>query len=196
MSASIDSMTHPTTFTPDSRAAWVRLIIALVIGSLGSVGMWSVVVVMPTVQADFAATRGDASLAFTCAMLGFGSGGVAMGKLSDRFGIVPAIALGIAMLAAGYLGAAAASALWQFNIMHFAIGLGAAATFGPPLHPRTRRTSPRQAISSFMDFSPLPDRLELSRSRGERAACAAGRGAEDCGEMTEADSSASGLEGS
>jgi MFS family permease len=129
--ASIDPMTPSPAFLPDSRAAWVRLVIALVIGSLGSVGMWSVVVVMPTVQADFAATRGDASLAFTCAMLGFGSGGVAMGKLSDRFGIVPAIALGIAMLAAGYLGAAAATALWQFNIVHFAIGLGAAATFGP-----------------------------------------------------------------
>ena len=126
-----DPMARPAAFTPDSRAAWARLAIALVIGSIGSVGMWSVVVVMPTVQADFAATRGDASLAFTCAMLGFGAGGVAMGKLSDRFGIVRAIALGIAMVAAGYLGTAAASALWQFNAMHFVIGLGAAATFGP-----------------------------------------------------------------
>ncbi len=131
MPTAVDSMTRSTAFAPDSRAAWVRLIIALAIGSLGSVGMWSVVVVMPTVQADFAATRGDASLAFTCAMLGFGSGGVAMGRLSDRFGIVWANALGIALLTAGYLGAAAASALWQFNVMHFAIGLGAAATFGP-----------------------------------------------------------------
>lgn len=131
MPVSIDSASHPAAFTPDSRAAWARLGIALIIGSIGSVGMWSVVVVMPTVQADFGATRGAASLAFTCAMLGFGLGGVVMGKLSDRFGIVMAIALGIVAMLFGYLGAGYAAALWQFNMMHFLTGLGAAATFGP-----------------------------------------------------------------
>lgn len=45
------------------------------VGSLGSVGMWSVVVILPAVQADFAATRGAASLAFTFTMVGFGIGG-------------------------------------------------------------------------------------------------------------------------
>jgi MFS family permease len=109
----------------------MRLGIALVIGSLGSVGMWSVVVVIPAVQGEFGATRAAASLAFTCAMLGFGAGGVGMGRISDRFGIVPAIGLGILALAAGYIGAGYSTALWQFNLMHFAIGLGAAATFGP-----------------------------------------------------------------
>ena len=127
----IDSDSHPAVFTPDSRAAWVRLGIALIIGSIGSVGMWSVVVVMPTVQADFGATRAAASLAFTCAMLGFGSGGVVMGKLSDRYGIVLAIMIGMGAMLIGYLGAGYAAALWQFNLMHFLIGLGAAATFGP-----------------------------------------------------------------
>lgn len=131
MPVTSDSVPHPTAFKPDSRSAWARLGIALIIGSLGSVGMWSVVVVIPIVQADFGATRGAASLAFTCAMLGFGSGGVLMGKLSDRLGIVPAIALGIIGIAIGYIGAGYSTALWQFNLMHFAIGLGAAATFGP-----------------------------------------------------------------
>ena len=109
----------------------MRLAVALIIGSIGSVGMWSVVVVMPTVQADFGATRGAASLAFTCAMLGFGSGGVVMGKLTDRYGIVTAIAVGIVLMMIGYLGAGYSAALWQFNLMHLLIGLGAAATFGP-----------------------------------------------------------------
>lgn len=109
----------------------MRLAVALIIGSIGSVGMWSVVVVMPTVQADFGATRGAASLAFTCAMLGFGSGGVVMGKLTDRYGIVTAIAVGIVLMLIGYLGAGYSAALWQFNLMHLLIGLGAAATFGP-----------------------------------------------------------------
>ncbi|NEV01230.1 hypothetical protein FNJ47_36910, partial [Bradyrhizobium sp. UFLA 03-164] len=34
-------------FIPDSRRAWLRLVVAVVIGSLGSVGMWSVVVALP-----------------------------------------------------------------------------------------------------------------------------------------------------
>src|SRR5258706_13986436 len=62
-------------FTPDSGHAWVRLALALLIGSIGSVGMWSVVVVLPVVQAEFGATRGPVSLAFTLTMLGFGLGG-------------------------------------------------------------------------------------------------------------------------
>ena len=77
-------------FSPDSRQAWVRLALALLIGTIGSVSMWSVVVALPVVQGEFAASRGAASLAFTFGMLGFGLGGVVTGKLTDRFGIVTA----------------------------------------------------------------------------------------------------------
>src|SRR3981081_1896865 len=118
-------------FIPDSRQAWVRLALALLIGSIGSVGMWSVVVALPVVQGEFAATRGAASLAFTFVMLGFGLGGVATGKLTDRFGIVTAIGVGIGLVAVGYVGAGLSSTLWQFTLVHFAIGAGSSATFGP-----------------------------------------------------------------
>ena len=74
---------------------------AVLIGSLGSVGMWSVVVALPVVQTEFGATRGTASLAFTLVMLGFGSGGVLTGKITDRYGIVTAIGLGIGILGPG-----------------------------------------------------------------------------------------------
>lgn len=124
-------MSPQSNFVPDSRQAWVRLGLALVIGSLGSVGMWSVVVALPVVQADFGATRGAASLAFTCTMLGFGAGGVLMGRLTDRLGIVAAIAIGTVALALGYVGAGMSRSLWEFNAMSVAIGLGGAATFGP-----------------------------------------------------------------
>jgi len=116
---------------PDSRQAWTRLVVAVVIGALGSVGMWSVVVALPVVQAEFAATRGTASLAFTLVMLGFGSGGVLTGKITDRYGIVAAIGLGIGILGLGYIGAGLSSSIWQFIAVHFAIGLGSSATFGP-----------------------------------------------------------------
>src|SRR6187551_3120221 len=105
-------------FIPDSRRAWIRLWIAVVIGSIGSVGMWSVVVVLPVVQSEFSATRGGASLAFTMVMLGFGAGGVVTGKITDRFGIVTAIGAGIAIMGLGYIGVGYVSALWQFILLH------------------------------------------------------------------------------
>ncbi|MGY2848350.1 MFS family permease [Bradyrhizobium sp. USDA 4518] len=119
------------TFIPDSRRAWLRLVVAVVIGSLGSVGMWSVVVALPAVQTDFGATRGTASLAFTMVMLGFGLGQVVTGKISDRYGIVAAIGAGIGILGLGYVGAGYAPSIWAFILLHFAIGLSSAATFGP-----------------------------------------------------------------
>ncbi len=118
-------------FTPDSGQAWVRLALALLIGSIGSVGLWSVVVVLPVVQAEFGASRGAVSLAFTLTMLGFGLGGVATGKVTDRFGIVTAMALSIAMLGLGYVLAGLSTTLSQFILVYFLIGLGTSATFAP-----------------------------------------------------------------
>src|SRR4030095_11194107 len=118
-------------FVPDSRQAWVRLALALTIASMGAVGMWSVVVVMPIVQAEFAATRGAVSLAATMIFFGFGLGGVIMGKITDRVGIVPAMAVSIAVLASAYVLAGLATALWQFIFISFLMGLGSSATFAP-----------------------------------------------------------------
>src|ERR1700688_205437 len=118
-------------FTPDSRQAWVRLALALLIGSIGCVGMWSVVVVLPTVQAEFSATRGAVSLATTMIFMGFGAGGVVTGKVTDRFGIVTAMALSIAFLGTSFVLAGLAATLWQFNAVYFLIGLGTSATFAP-----------------------------------------------------------------
>jgi MFS family permease len=120
-----------TDFTPDSRQAWVRLALALAIGSIGCVGMWSVVVVLPTVQAEFSATRGAVSLATTMIFMGFGAGGVVTGKVTDRFGIVTAMALSIAFLGTSFVLAGLAATLWQFNAVYFLIGLGTSATFAP-----------------------------------------------------------------
>ena len=120
-----------TPFVPDSPAAWRRLGLALAIGAVGSVGMWSVVVALPAVQASFGATRAEVSVAFTFAMLGFGFGGVLIGRVTDRLGIVPAIALGTLALLVGYVAAGLSSSLWQFIIAHAAIGFGSSATFAP-----------------------------------------------------------------
>src|SRR5215831_5739344 len=89
----------------ESPFAWLRLVAAVMLGTIGSVGMWSVPVVLPVVQADFGVARADASLPFTLAMLGFALGGVLMGRLADRFGVAAPVAAGALALAAGYAGA-------------------------------------------------------------------------------------------
>ncbi len=87
----------------DSRAAWTRLTIAVLIGTIGSIGMWSFVVALPAVQAGFGVTRAEASLPYTLTMVGFAFGGVLMGRLADRFGVVVPLLIGAASLGAGYL---------------------------------------------------------------------------------------------
>jgi len=121
----------PAAFTPDSPQAWVRLGLAVLIGAIGSVGMWSVVVALPTVQSDFATTRAAASLAFTAVMLGFGIGGVITGRLCDRYGLVVALGSGCIGTTFGYVWAGLSPTLWSFVAAHFLIGTGASATFGP-----------------------------------------------------------------
>jgi MFS family permease len=127
----MDSRTLAATSGIDSPYAWARLAAAVGLGTVGGVGMWSMPVVLPAVQAEFAVARGDASLPFTLSMLGFALGGVAMGRLQDRFGIVSVVALGIAALAGGYFAAALAPGLWSFALASALIGFGASGTFGP-----------------------------------------------------------------
>ena len=136
-----------STFVPDSPAAWRRLLIALAIATVGSVGVWSVVIVLPKVQAEFGGTRGAVSLAYTLAMIGFALGGVVTGRLTDRVGIIPAMAMGILSLLFGYLGAGVSKALWQFNVAHFFIGLGASATFAPLMAEASRWFVRRRGIA-------------------------------------------------
>ncbi len=126
-----DLIRHSPPFQPDSRRAWVQLGFALLIGSIGAVGMWAVVVVLPIVQAEFSATRGAVSLATTMVFMGFGAGGVVAGQITDRFGIVAALAISIAFLGISFVLAGLATALWQFNATYFLIGLGASVTFAP-----------------------------------------------------------------
>ena len=115
----------------DSRYSWIRLGFAVLLSTIGGVGMWSVVVALPAVQADFGVARADASLPFTLTMVGFGGGGVLLGRFADRFGVVIPLIGGALALLVGYLAAGFAFNLWQFALAHLLIGLGASATFGP-----------------------------------------------------------------
>jgi MFS family permease len=123
---------HAAPGQTDSAKAWLRLVTAMVLSTIGGVGMWSVVVALPAIQAEFGVARADAALPYTFAMIGFALGGVMMGRIADRFGIAVPMAIGTVALAAGYLAVGYSSSLWQVAIAHGALmGVGCSTTFGP-----------------------------------------------------------------
>jgi MFS family permease len=64
-------------------------------------------------------------------MLGFALGGVVMGRLSDRRGILASVMLGAAAVSLGYVAAGFAANLWLFALAYVLIGFGTSATFAP-----------------------------------------------------------------
>jgi len=129
---SIRASAHARGAAIESPQAWLRLVVCLAIGAVGGVGMWSFIVSLPAVQADFGVIRADASLPYTCLMIGFALGGVVTGQLADRFGVMVPLLIGSLALSIGYLATAFAGSLLQVALLHGAlIGFGTSATFGP-----------------------------------------------------------------
>ena len=124
-------MTAASADLRDSTAAWRRLGVAVLIGTIGSIGMWSFVVALPAVQAGFGATRAEASLPYTLTMIGFAFGGVLNGRLADRFGILVPLLIGAVALTAGFFLAASAATLTLYASAQALVGFGASASFAP-----------------------------------------------------------------
>jgi MFS family permease len=125
------AMTHA--HTADSRYAWQRLATVLALMTIGSGAMYVIAVVLPAVQAEFSVARADASLPYTLMMVGFGLGGIAMGRWADRFGVMWVVLLGTVGLAAGFIFAGLSSSLMMFALVHGVLlgACGSAATFAP-----------------------------------------------------------------
>ncbi|MEY3475455.1 MAG: hypothetical protein RL087_1913 [Pseudomonadota bacterium] len=119
----------------DSRTAWMRLWVTLALMTVGASGMYVVPVVLPSVQAEFGITRADASLPYTLLMIGFGVGGIWMGRMADRHGVARPLMTGGLCLGLGYIAAALSGNIYAFAIAHgVLIGLcGSSATFSPLL---------------------------------------------------------------
>ena len=119
----------------DSPYAAARLLATLALMTLGASGMYVVPVVLPAVQAEFGVTRAAASMPYSLLMIGFGVGGVLMGRLADSFGVMVPLLGGAASLGIGFVVAGHASDLETFGAAHaILIGLlGSSATFSPLL---------------------------------------------------------------
>jgi len=117
----------------ESSYAWIRLAVALTLMTIGGSGMYSMSVALPPLQAEFGIARATASLPYTLTMIGFGVGGILMGKLADRFGVRVPVLIGSVCLALGFVTAGMSQNLVQFSAAQgLLIGLlGTSATFVP-----------------------------------------------------------------
>lgn len=117
----------------DSRYAWIRLLISLMISIIGGVGLWSSVVVLPAIEVEFGLSRGGASFPYMATMICFAAGGIVMGRVVDRLGIMPPIIVGAVMLAFGYILSSFATQMWHFVLCQalFIGAMGSSPTFAP-----------------------------------------------------------------
>ena len=117
----------------DSRYAMWRLVKALVIMVMGSSCMFIVSVVLPEVQAEFGVSRSEASLPSTLLWIGFGAGGLLMGRVADRWGVWTCLLIGAAGLSIGFIWAAHTTDLLVFALVHgiFLGFFGTSAMFAP-----------------------------------------------------------------
>src|SRR3989440_10672893 len=113
--------------------AWARLAISLTLMTISGCSMYAVVVVLPAVQAEFGVARAAASLRCSLTMIGFGVGGLFMGRLADRFGVMVRLLIGALSLGLGFAAAGMAGNIWTFSLAHgVLIGVfGSSAMFAP-----------------------------------------------------------------
>ena len=115
----------------DSRYSWARLLVSVIIATIGNVGMWAIIVIMPDMQAEFDLSRADASLPYTATMLGFALGNFVVGRIVDRYGMVVSL-IGASLVNAGaFYAASVTSNLMILALVQAILGFGTATTFGP-----------------------------------------------------------------
>lgn len=117
----------------DSSAAWWRLVLSVLLATIGGIGLWAHVIVLPEIQTEFGVDRAGASLPYSITMVCFAIGGVFMGRLFDRFGARLPIAISAVFLGLGFVLAGNATSYWNFIVVQalFVGMLGSSAVFGP-----------------------------------------------------------------
>ena len=86
--------------------------------TVGACGMYIVPVALPAVQAEFGVARADAALPYSLLMIGFGIGGLIMGRLADRYGVMVPLLIGAAALGGGFAVAGTTHSLSAFMLAH------------------------------------------------------------------------------
>ena len=112
----------------------MRLAVSLILLTASGSGMYAAIVSLQPIAAEFGLSRAAASMPYFMTMIGFGLGGVVMGRLSDRIGVMKPTLIGGLCLGLGYIGAAYATSLWMFTLIHgVLIGFLGMSPFMAPL---------------------------------------------------------------
>jgi MFS family permease len=123
--------------------------ISLLLMTIGNGSMWVVAVVLPEVQKDFGVGRAEAALPYTLMMIGFGLGGIFMGRFADRFGMLGPLIVGACATGLGFVLAGLSQGILGFALAHgLLIGLlGSSATFAPLMADTSQWFARRRGIA-------------------------------------------------
>jgi MFS family permease len=146
-------MHEPMTALPEGEAdglsAWRVALASLMLVACGmgiEYLLWSNV---KTISDDMGWSRGTTSLAYTLEMLGTGVGGILMGRLTDRVGVMPVVLIGAIMIPLGAFTLSHVTEAWQFILVFgLLIGfLGNATLFAPLIATATRWFDRRRGLA-------------------------------------------------
>jgi MFS family permease len=118
----------------DGGEAWLVTVAALAMASVCFGAPLVLTVALKHVAADFGGYRSIPAAALSLSMLGTGVGGLAMGPLSDRFGVRSVVMFGASMVCIGLMLSAGGQA-WQLYVGHgLFVGLLGNAAIHAPLY--------------------------------------------------------------
>lgn len=120
-----------TSIEQDSQQAWFRLAIIFTMSVIGTAGMWSVVIILPNIQSEFALDRAASTYPYVATMFGYGIGNVIIGRMLDRIGIAKPIIFALSLLVASYILSIFVKDVFFLSSIQFFLGFSAAAFFGP-----------------------------------------------------------------
>jgi len=115
----------------DSQQAWFRLAIIFTMSVIGTAGMWSVVIILPNIQSEFALDRAASTYPYVATMFGYGIGNVIIGRMLDKIGITKPIIFALSLLVVSYVLSVFVRDVFFLSSIQFFLGFSAAAFFGP-----------------------------------------------------------------
>ena len=118
----------------DSGLAWLRLFLVFLLCTLGFIGMWSIVMIMPSIEKEFQITRSSVTIPYILTMFGFGLGNIIIGKFTDKYGIKKPIIFGFIILIIFYYISIISPNFYVLSLIQFGLGFSSAVLFGPMMN--------------------------------------------------------------
>src|SRR5206468_4223778 len=138
-----------TTSSIETRSSWIVASISVVLLSLSFGALWITAVGLKSIAADLGGARSAPSLANSLAWFGSSVGGIAMGRLADRFGIRWTVMFGAVSICIG-LFISTLGEPWQLYVGHGVfMGLLGNAGLNAPLYVYVSRWFDRRRGSAL-----------------------------------------------